>query len=42
MEMEYDAKAYDMMHFMKVEWPCLSFDVITDELGGARERVRMC
>jgi hypothetical protein len=39
-ELEYDSTAYDMIHFMKVEWPCLSFDVIADALGSNRQRVR--
>jgi len=37
--LEFDASAYDMLHFMRVEWPCLSFDVIIDKLGFQRERV---
>jgi ribosome assembly protein RRB1 len=36
--LEFDASAYDMLHFMRVEWPCLSFDVIMDKLGFQRER----
>lgn len=40
-QLEYDSSAYDMIHFMKVEWPCLSFDVIRDALGNNRQRVRL-
>lgn len=38
--MEYDNSAYRMYHRLNVEWPCLSFDIITDNLGVARKRVR--
>lgn len=38
--MEYDNSAYHMYHRLNVEWPCLSFDIITDNLGVARKRVR--
>lgn len=37
--MEYDNSAYRMYHRLNVEWPCLSFDIITDNLGVARKRV---
>ncbi|KAK8816977.1 glutamate-rich WD repeat-containing protein [Blastocystis sp. ATCC 50177/Nand II] len=36
--MEYDNSAYRMYHRLNVEWPCLSFDIITDNLGVARKR----
>jgi ribosome assembly protein RRB1 len=28
-----DHTAYDMLHAMNVEWPCLSFDILQDNLG---------
>ncbi|RKP26167.1 WD40-repeat-containing domain protein [Syncephalis pseudoplumigaleata] len=31
--LEVDNSAYDMLHSMNVRWPCLSFDVLTDNLG---------
>ena len=31
-----DQSAYDMLHTMGVEWPCLSFDIIQDKLGKDR------
>lgn len=31
--LEYDSSAYEMFHSLKVEWPCLSFDIMTDKLG---------
>jgi len=38
--LEYDPTAYDLIHFMRVEAPCLSFDILTDTLGYERKRVR--
>jgi ribosome assembly protein RRB1 len=38
-ELEYDPSAYIMYHSMRTEWPCLSFDVIRDNLGDNRLRV---
>lgn len=35
-ELQVDPSAYIMLHEMSAEWPCLSFDVISD--GGALER----
>ena len=35
-ELEYDPTAYDCLHAWSLEWPCLSFDVIRDELGENR------
>lgn len=35
-ELEMDPRAYTMLHKLDVEWPCLSFDVVRDELGGGR------
>jgi ribosome assembly protein RRB1 len=37
-KLEYDSTAYDMLHFMAVDWPCFSFDVLLDNLGGNRSR----
>jgi ribosome assembly protein RRB1 len=39
-ELEYDPSAYVMYHSLKMEWPCLSFDVVRDNLGEGRHRVR--
>ncbi|KAM9979681.1 hypothetical protein ACTFIZ_005927 [Dictyostelium cf. discoideum] len=36
--LDYDSTAYDMMHSMSVEWPCLSFHPIKDELGAQRNK----
>ena len=35
-ELEYDPTVYDCLHAWSLEWPCLSFDVIRDELGDQR------
>lgn len=35
-QLECDPRAYEMLHQLHVEWPCLSFDVVPDELGGGR------
>jgi ribosome assembly protein RRB1 len=37
-ELEYDPSAYIMYHSMRTEWPCLSFDVVRDNLGDNRLR----
>jgi len=37
-ELEYDSTAYDMLHSMSTEWPCLSFDVLPDTLGFQRTK----
>ncbi len=34
-----DQSTYDMLHFMNVEWPCLSFDIVKDKLGVNRSNV---
>ncbi len=39
-ELEYDSRAYKMLHRMNLEWPCLSFDIIRDSLGYQRTKVR--
>ncbi|CEH15684.1 Ribosome Assembly protein [Ceraceosorus bombacis] len=38
--LEPDQSAYEMLHRMGVNWPCLSFDVLLDNLGPAEDRVR--
>lgn len=40
-ELVVDNSAYDMLHQMGVEWPCLSFDVLPDALGMARKKYPM-
>ena len=35
-ELEYDPSAYDCLHAWSLEWPCLSFDVVRDDLGDNR------
>eukprot|EP00276_Gloeochaete_wittrockiana_P013344 CAMPEP_0184333682 /NCGR_PEP_ID=MMETSP1089-20130417/2631_1 /TAXON_ID=38269 ORGANISM="Gloeochaete wittrockiana, Strain SAG46.84" /NCGR_SAMPLE_ID=MMETSP1089 /ASSEMBLY_ACC=CAM_ASM_000445 /LENGTH=513 /DNA_ID=CAMNT_0026657609 /DNA_START=47 /DNA_END=1588 /DNA_ORIENTATION=+ len=32
-ELDYDSSTYEMFHRLHVEWPCLSFDIIRDNLG---------
>ena len=32
-----DQSAYDMLHRMDVNWPCLSFDFLRDHLGSQRQ-----
>lgn len=34
--MEYDPSTYDMLHEFRMPWPCLSFDILRDELGDER------
>lgn len=34
--LQYDPTAYDCLHQLTYEWPCLSFDVVRDGLGGPR------
>eukprot|EP00750_Incisomonas_marina_P017907 INCI257.1.p2 GENE.INCI257.1~~INCI257.1.p2 ORF type:complete len:543 (+),score=112.62 INCI257.1:213-1841(+) len=36
--LEYDSSAYILNHTMRVEWPCLSFDVLRDGWGSDRVR----
>ncbi|KAJ7631190.1 WD40-repeat-containing domain protein [Roridomyces roridus] len=36
--LEPDESVYIMRHSMKVTWPCLSFDVLRDNLGDQRQR----
>ena len=35
-ELEYDPSVYDCLHAWQLDWPCLSFDVVRDELGDDR------
>jgi ribosome assembly protein RRB1 len=36
--LEYDPSAYVMYHSMRMEWPCLSFDILKDTYGEGRQR----
>lgn len=36
--LEPDDSVYEMRHSMNVNWPCLSFDVLKDNLGDERQR----
>eukprot|EP01035_Chromulina_nebulosa_P018759 gene18759-24526_t len=40
-ELEHDPSAYIMYHSLKSEWPCLSFDILKDNLGEGRHRFPM-
>eukprot|EP00879_Flechtneria_rotunda_P014031 GHRR01014658.1.p1 GENE.GHRR01014658.1~~GHRR01014658.1.p1 ORF type:complete len:366 (+),score=106.34 GHRR01014658.1:218-1315(+) len=35
-ELDYDPTAYDCLHKFSLEWPCLSFDIVRDDLGAPR------
>ena len=35
-ELDYDPTAYDCLHRFMLDWPCLSFDIVKDDLGGPR------
>jgi ribosome assembly protein RRB1 len=37
-KLDYDSSAYEMIHFLRMEWPCLSFDVLLDKGGFQREK----
>ena len=39
-EEKYDPTVYDCLHAWSLEWPCLSFDVVRDELGEDRAHFR--
>ncbi|KAI5804588.1 WD40-repeat-containing domain protein [Geopyxis carbonaria] len=34
--MEFDPSTYDMLHEFSLDWPCLSFDIMRDDLGEER------
>ena len=36
--LEPDESVYEMRHTMRVNWPCLSFDVLRDNLGDGRQK----
>ncbi|KAJ3233294.1 ribosome biosynthesis protein rrb1 [Chytriomyces hyalinus] len=36
-----DNSAYEMLHQLQVEWPCLSFDILRDNLGLMRKQFPM-
>jgi len=36
--LEYDSSAYEMLHRLRIEWPCLSFDILPDNLGQQRTK----
>jgi len=38
-ELDYDSSAYNMLHRLRVDWPCLSFDIVRDPLGNYRSKV---
>jgi len=40
-QLDYDNSAYAMLHRMRCEWPCLSFDFVQDSLGANRTRYPM-
>ncbi|KAJ3007815.1 ribosome biosynthesis protein rrb1 [Thoreauomyces humboldtii] len=40
-ELVADNSTYEMLHSMGVEWPCLSFDILRDNLGTARKTFPM-
>lgn len=40
-QLEVDNSAYDMLHTMTIDWPCLSFDIIPDPLGENRTKYPM-
>jgi ribosome assembly protein RRB1 len=40
-ELVVDNSAYEMLHQMGVEWPCLSFDILADRLGSSRNSFPM-
>lgn len=40
-ELTMDMSTYDMLHRAQVEWPCLSFDILPDDLGAQRSQFPM-
>jgi ribosome assembly protein RRB1 len=39
-ELEFSNTAYAMFHRLNTEWPCLTLDVVRDDLGFNRTTVR--
>ena len=39
-ELVNDPSAYEMLHALSMEWPCLSFDILRDKLPDDRTSVR--
>ena len=37
-ELDFDSSAYTMLHRMNLEWPCMTFGVVQDNLGMQRTR----
>lgn len=37
-QLDFDNSAYDMLHRLHVEWPCLTFGVVKDDLGEQRTK----
>jgi len=37
-KLDYDSSAYTMLHKMRTDWPCLSFDILPDQLGHFRNK----
>lgn len=35
-QLEVDMSTYDMLHRVQTEWPCLSLDILADDLGAQR------
>ncbi|KAL3143451.1 hypothetical protein ABBQ38_002267 [Trebouxia sp. C0009 RCD-2024] len=40
--LDYDPTAYDCLHQVTLDWPCLSFDILKDDLGGPRSTFPHC
>merc|ERR1719387_3183106 len=40
-QLDVEPGTYDMLHRAQVEWPCLSFDIIKDDLGAQRTNYPM-
>jgi len=40
-QLEMEPGTYDMIHKANVEWPCLSFDIVRDDLGAQRSAYPM-
>jgi len=39
--LDFDNSAYDMLHSLTMEWPCLSIDILQDKLGAQRKKFPM-